>query len=79
MALRTACDLSRKLGEAEWLWFAERTIKLSACIGVVSFPKDAKTKDELLERAEEMMSLVRKTGHGGVAATNMGVLQVESC
>ena len=77
LALRTASDLSRTFGEAEWLWFAGRTIKLSACIGVVSFPNDAKTGRELLELAEEMISQVRITEHGGVAAANMGILQSE--
>ena len=77
-ARKVACDLSRKFGEAEWLWFAGRTIKLSASIGVVSFPNDAKTWPELLELAEDMISQVRMSEHGGVAAANMGILQSES-
>jgi diguanylate cyclase (GGDEF)-like protein len=77
LALQTASNLSRKFGEAEWLWFSGRTIKLSASIGVVSFPNDAKTGPELLELALEMVSLVRTSEHGGVAAPNMGILQRE--
>jgi diguanylate cyclase (GGDEF)-like protein len=77
-ACKVACDLSRQFAKAEWPWHAGRTVKLSACIGVVSFPKDATTRDELLKLAEETMSLVRKSGHGGVAAANMGVLQLEN-
>jgi diguanylate cyclase (GGDEF)-like protein len=77
-ACRVSCDLSKQFAKAEWLWYAGRAVKLPACIGVVSFPKDATTKDELLRLAEETMSLVRRTGRGGVAAANMGVLQLEN-
>jgi diguanylate cyclase (GGDEF)-like protein len=77
-ACKVACDLSRQFAKAEWLWYAGRTVKLPACIGVVSVPKDATTKDELLQIAEETMSLVRRRGRGGVAAANVGVLQLEN-
>ncbi len=86
-ACRIACDLSRQFGKAEWLSYyatrsntldqTGRTFKLPACIGVVSFPKDATTKGELLKVAEEMISLVRNTGRAGVAAVNEGILQPE--
>lgn len=85
-ACRIACDLSRQFGKAEWLSYPStrsrtldqtgKTYKLPACIGVVSFPKDATTKGELLKLAGEMMSLVRNSAGGGVAAANVGILQV---
>ncbi|MFI5057503.1 MAG: GAF domain-containing protein [Candidatus Acidiferrales bacterium] len=76
-ACRVACDLSRQFGKAEWLWYAGRTVKLPACIGVVSFPNDATTKDQLFQMARETTSLVSKSGYGGVAAAGLGVLQLE--
>jgi GGDEF domain-containing protein/putative methionine-R-sulfoxide reductase with GAF domain len=83
-ARRIACDLRRQFGKAEWLsYYATRssmldqigrTFNLPACIGVVSFPKNATTKGELLKLAEEMISLVRNSGRAGVAAAGEGIL-----
>jgi hypothetical protein len=75
-ARRTALDLSRKFSNAEWLSdYQFFTVKLPVCVGVVSFPKDASNKDQLLQILEETISLVRRSGRGGVADADQGILQ----
>ena len=75
-ARRTALDLSRKFSNAEWLSdYQFFTVKLPVCVGVVSFPKDASNKDQLLQILDETMSFVRKSGRGGVADAVQGILQ----
>lgn len=75
------CEFARKLSKlfqtAECLRYGGRIVKLPASIGVVSYPKDATTKAELWRIAHETMSLVKTRGRGGVAAANMGILQLE--
>ncbi len=63
-----AYDLVRQFDKTQWPTNTEKTIMLAAYIGVVSVPEDGTTKDQLLQIAEERMSLVRKTGRSGVAA-----------
>ena len=77
-ACKWACDLSKWFRNAELLRYAGKSVKLPAYIGVVSYPKDATTKRELLLLADETMSLVREKGRGGVAAANIGILQLEN-
>jgi GGDEF domain-containing protein len=77
-ARRTAWDLSRKLSNTEWLQdYPKWTLKLPVCVGVVSFPKDASNKDQLLQILEETMSLVRRSGRGGVADADQGILRLD--
>ena len=42
-------------------------LRLTASFGVATFPDDAKTPDELLQRADEAMYRVKNAGRDGVA------------
>ncbi len=76
-ACRVAVYLSKQFHDADWLRYGGTTVRLPACIGVVSFPNDVTTQDQLFRIAEETLSLVRRREYGGVAAANIGVVHLE--
>jgi len=49
-------------------------IKLTASMGVASYPVDSRTKEGLLHLADEAMYLVKNTNRDSVAVANVGIL-----
>jgi diguanylate cyclase (GGDEF)-like protein len=47
----------------------QKDLKMSASVGVASFPKDATTKEEILKIADDMMYKAKNTGRGRVVTT----------
>lgn len=72
------CDIARRLHkmirETTWLEQEGLNIRLTASIGLASFPVDAKTKKDLLQLAGEALSLVKNPTRDGVAVANVGIL-----
>ena len=50
-------------------------IKLTASMGVASYPADSRTKEGLLHLADEAMYLAKNTNRDSVAVANVGILQ----
>ena len=69
-----AMRLHRLIGETLWLASEGLNIRITASVGLASYPSDAKTKVELLHLADEAMYQVKNTTRDGVAAAKMGVV-----
>ena len=73
-ALGVAHRLHKLIRETVWLKQAELNLRISASIGVASYPTDSRTKAELLHLADEAMYLVKNTTRDCVAAAGVGLL-----
>jgi diguanylate cyclase (GGDEF)-like protein len=73
-ALNVARRLHKLIRESTWLAPQGLNIKLTASVGVASYPVDSRTKESLLHMADEAMYLVKNTNRDSVAAANMGIL-----
>jgi diguanylate cyclase (GGDEF)-like protein len=73
-ALNVARRLHKLIRESTWLAAEGLNIKLTASVGVASYPVDSRTKESLLHMADEAMYLVKNTNRDSVAAANVGIL-----
>jgi diguanylate cyclase (GGDEF)-like protein len=62
------------LREHRWLQEEGMSIRVTASMGVASYPADAKSKVELLHLADEAMYSVKNSTRDAVASANQGVL-----
>jgi GGDEF domain-containing protein len=70
----SARRLYKRFGETMRRQYADLGVGLGANVGLASYPVDARTKTELLQRADEALSLVENSAGDGVAAVKIGVL-----
>ena len=74
----SCCNVARRLHklirETPWLQREGLNIRLTASIGLASYPADSRTKEGLLQAAQEAVYLVKNARHDGVAAANIGFL-----
>jgi diguanylate cyclase (GGDEF)-like protein len=73
-AMNVARRLHRLIRETTWLQNDGLNIKLTASMGVASYPVDSRTKEGLLHLADEAMYLVKNTNRDSVAVANVGIL-----
>ena len=73
-ATNVARRLHRLIREATWLSEDGLNIKLTASMGVASYPVDSRTKEGLLHLADEAMYLAKNTNRDSVAVANIGIL-----
>jgi diguanylate cyclase (GGDEF)-like protein len=73
-AMNVARRLHRLIREAVWLPEEGLNIKLTASMGVASYPVDSRTKEGLLHLADEAMYLAKNTNRDSVAVANIGIL-----
>jgi diguanylate cyclase (GGDEF)-like protein len=73
-ALVVARRLHVLIRETLWLKGDGLNVRITASVGVASYPTDAGTKADLLHLADEAMYLVKNTGRDNVAAASIGVL-----
>jgi diguanylate cyclase (GGDEF)-like protein len=73
-AIGVASRLHKLIREAVWLKDAGLNVHITASVGVASYPRDSRTKAELLHLADEAMYLVKNTSRDSVAAAGMGIL-----
>ncbi len=66
--------LHKLIRETTWLKDHNMEIRITASVGVSSYPIDSTSKTELLHLADEAMYLVKNTSRDSVAAANVGVL-----
>ena len=74
-AMLVARRLHRMLRESTWLPGEGLNIKLTASMGVASYPVDSRTKEGLLHLADEAMYLAKNTSRDSVAVANVGILE----
>ncbi len=73
-ALHVARRLHSLIRGTSWLASAGLNLRLTASMGVASYPVDSRTKEGLLHLADESMYLVKNTNRDSVAAANIGIL-----
>jgi diguanylate cyclase (GGDEF)-like protein len=73
-AFVVARRLHRMIGETRWLTSEGLDIRITASVGVASYPSDARTKVDLLHLADEAMYQVKNSTRDGVSAANVGTL-----
>jgi diguanylate cyclase (GGDEF)-like protein len=73
-AMNVAKRLHKLIRETTWLQSDGLNIKLTASMGVASYPADSRTKEGLLHLADEAMYLVKNTNRDSVAVANIGIL-----
>lgn len=76
-ACRAARRLHKRIRETVWLKEANLNVRITASVGVASYPADSKTKAELLHLADEAMYAVKNTTRDSVAAAILGILPRE--
>jgi diguanylate cyclase (GGDEF)-like protein len=74
-AMNVARRMHKMLRESTWLPGEGLNIKLTASMGVASYPADSRTKEGLLHLADEAMYLAKNTNRDSVAVANVGILQ----
>jgi diguanylate cyclase (GGDEF)-like protein len=73
-ALGVAHRLHELIGETVWLKDDGLNVRLTASVGVASYPSDSRTKAELLHLADEAMYLVKNTTRDNVAVAGAGIV-----
>jgi diguanylate cyclase (GGDEF)-like protein len=66
--------LHKRIRESTWLEDSGINARITASVGVASYPTDSRDKSKLLSLADEAMYLVKNTTRDSVAAAGMGVL-----
>jgi diguanylate cyclase (GGDEF)-like protein len=73
-AFVVARRLHKRIRESTWLEETGINVRITASVGVASYPADSRDKSKLLSLADEAMYLVKNTTRDSVAAAGMGVL-----
>ena len=73
-ALGVGRRLHKLIREGVWLKDTGLDVKITASVGIASYPTDSRTKAELLHLADDAMYLVKNTSRDSVAASGMGVI-----
>jgi diguanylate cyclase (GGDEF)-like protein len=73
-ALIVARRLHRRIREHVWMQDLGLEIRITASVGVASYPTDSRDKSKLLHLADEAMYLVKNTSRDSVAAAGVGIL-----
>ena len=75
-ATRVARRLHALIGETVWLQESGIHARITASVGVASYPADAKTKADLLHLADEAMYSVKNSTRDAVAVSGFGILPI---
>ncbi len=70
-AIRVAHRLHKRIRDTIWLQAAGLEVKITASVGVASYPGDSKTKADLLHLADEAMYSVKNTTRDAVLAATV--------
>jgi diguanylate cyclase (GGDEF)-like protein len=72
--LFVARRIARAFHRREWRPDGKITIPLRASIGVASYPQDATTPQEIVQRADELMYEVKQAGRDNIALAGTGIV-----
>src|SRR5580698_6532821 len=75
-AIRVAHRLHKRIRDTIWLTAAGLEVKITASVGVASYPGDSKTKADLLHLADEAMYNVKNTTRDAVLAATVNTLPI---
>jgi diguanylate cyclase (GGDEF)-like protein len=75
-AIRVAHRLHKRIRDTIWLKAAGLEVKITASVGVASYPGDSKTKADLLHLADEAMYNVKNTTRDAVLAATVNTLPI---
>jgi diguanylate cyclase (GGDEF)-like protein len=75
-AIGVAHRLHDLIGETVWLKDVGLNVRLTASVGIASYPSDSRTKAELLHLADEAMYLVKNSTRDNVAVAGAGIVPV---
>jgi diguanylate cyclase (GGDEF)-like protein len=73
-AYNVARRIHRLVRETTWLRDQGMNIRITASVGMASYPVDARTKAELLHLADEAMYSIKNSTRDSVAAAKVGVI-----
>ncbi len=73
-AIGVAHRLHDLIGETVWLKDTGLNVRLTASVGIASYPSDSRTKAELLHLADEAMYLVKNSTRDNVAVAGAGIV-----
>jgi len=73
-ALRVAHRLHKHIREGVWLKDSGLNVRITASVGVATYPVDAKSKADLLHLADDAMYSVKNANRDAVAAASLGIL-----
>ncbi|HMD32686.1 MAG TPA: sensor domain-containing diguanylate cyclase [Candidatus Acidoferrales bacterium] len=73
-ALIVARRLHKRIREHLWMQDLGLEVRITASVGVASYPTDSRDKSKLLHLADEAMYLVKNTSRDSVAAAGVGIL-----
>ncbi|HXZ21086.1 MAG TPA: sensor domain-containing diguanylate cyclase [Candidatus Acidoferrales bacterium] len=73
-ALIVARRLHKRIREHTWMQDLGLEVRITASVGVASYPTDSRDKSKLLHLADEAMYLVKNTSRDSVAAAGVGIL-----
>ncbi len=73
-AILVARRLMHAFHERKWTPAADVSLHLTASIGIAAFPADATTPKDIVQRADEMMYIVKQSGRDNIAIVGSGVV-----
>ena len=76
-ALFVARRIARAFHTKDWRPEEDISIPLRASIGVATYPHDATSPQEIVQRADELMYTVKQAGRDNIAVTGLGLVGVE--
>ena len=72
--LYVARRLARIIHEREWFLDEAAHIGLQTSIGIATYPLDAKSPQDVVQRADEMMYAVKQAGRNNIAVHGLGIV-----
>jgi len=76
-ALHVARRLMAVFHSQQWIVGAMPPLALRASVGVASYPVDATTPQEIVQRADDMMYRVKEAGRDNIAVAGMGLVGLQ--
>jgi len=76
-ALHVARRLMAVIHSKQWAVGVMPPLELRASVGVASYPADAATPQEIVQRADEMMYQVKEAGRDNIAVTGSGIVGLQ--
>ncbi len=73
-ALLVARRLMAVFHDSEWRTDEKSPITLGASIGIAGYPADGETPQAIVQRADEMMYLVKQNGRDNIAVAGLGIV-----
>jgi len=77
-AVLVARRLTHTFRTTPWLADLSLSVSLQASIGIASYPVDGVTSQAIVQRADELMYLVKQAGRNNIAVAGIGIVGLEA-